>query len=191
MRTALLLLAVAACSTYRGTAHDVDPAKLAREPGWLLLRDVPYVAQQHETECGAAAIGMVVGFWTGKQPQTIVAAFRPVPKEGLAAQRLRDYARDEGLASFVVEGQLADLARELSAGRPVIVGLSKPQSRDRVLDHYEVVIGLHAERKLIVTLDPQDGWRENSVAAFYREWKLAGFTTLVVSAPAGRAARSP
>ena len=178
----LLVLALAACSSYRGTAHDVDPAKLAREPGWLLLRDVPYVAQRGETECGAAALGMVVGFWTGETPQTVVAAFQPVPATGIAAERLRDTARARGLAAFVVEGELQDLANELKAGRPVIVGLSKPQSRDRVLNHYEVVIGIHADRKLIVTLDPQGGWRQNSLEGFYREWKIAGFVTLVISA---------
>jgi len=187
---ALCVLALAACSSYRGSAHDVDPAKLAREPGWVMVRDVPYVKQQAESECGAAAIGMVVGFWTHAAPDAAFAAFRPVPPDGLAAQQLRDYARDHGLAAYVVPGELADIARELKAGRPVIVGLTKPQSRDRVLYHYEVVVGVHGGRQLIVTLDPAEGWRENTVVGFYREWKLAGLVTLVVSA-ADPAARSP
>jgi ABC-type bacteriocin/lantibiotic exporter with double-glycine peptidase domain len=177
----VLLLAVA-CSSYRGTARDVSPAKLAGEPGWVLVRDVPYIAQQTETECGAAAIGMVVSYWTGKQPDSIVAHFRPVSARGIAAGRLRDYAREQGLASFLIEGKVEDLARELKAGRPVLVGLSKPQSRDRVLDHYEVVVGLHGDRQLVVTLDPTGGWRQNSIEGFFREWKLAGFVTLIVSA---------
>jgi len=186
---ALCVLALAACTSYRGTAHDVDPAKLAGEPGWLLVRDVPYLKQQAEAECGAAAIGMVVGFWTHAAPEAAFAAFRPVPADGLAAERLRDYARERGLAAYVVAGELADLAREIKAGRPVIVGLAKPQSRDRVLYHYEVVVGIHGPRQLIVTLDPSEGWRENTVVGLYREWKLAGFVALVVSS-AGPAARS-
>jgi ABC-type bacteriocin/lantibiotic exporter with double-glycine peptidase domain len=180
-----IALLVTACSTYRGTARDVAPAKLAQEPGWVLIRDVPYVAQQGETECGAAALGMVVGFWTGTPPPAVVAAFRPVSERGIAAGRLRDYARAQGLASYLIAGTLEDLARELEAGRPVLVGLSKPQSRRRVLDHYEVVVALHRDRQLIVTLDPSDGWRQNTVEGFFREWKLAGFVTLIVSAPPG------
>jgi len=193
MVRALLLLAIAACSTYRGTAHDVSPAKLASEPGWILIRDVPYVAQQQETECGAAAIGMVVSYWTGMAPQGIVAHFRPVSERGIAAGLLRDYARERGLAAFVIEGTFQDLSRELAAGRPVLVGLSKPQRKDRVLNHFEVVVGLHRDRRLIVTLDPSEGWRQNTVEGFYREWKLAGFVALVVSARPGgsSASRSP
>jgi ABC-type bacteriocin/lantibiotic exporter with double-glycine peptidase domain len=192
MRALIILLALAACSTYRGTARDVSQAKLASEPGWVLVRDVPYVAQQGETECGAAAISMVVSYWTGTQPSSIVAQFRPVSARGIAAGRLRDYARKQGLASFLIEGKVEDLVREVKAGRPVLVGLSKPQSRSRVLDHYEVVVGLNGDRQRIVTLDPSAGWRENTIEGFVREWKLAGFVTLIVSArPAAAASRSP
>ena len=191
MTRALLVLALAACSTYRGTARDVTPATLAAEPGWVLLRDVPYVAQETETECGAAAIGMVVSYWTGQEPRSIVAHFRPVSERGLAAGRLRDYARTQGLASFVIEGKVEDLARELAAGRPVLVGLSKPQTKDRVLDHYEVVVGLHEQRRLIVTLDPSEGWRQNTIDGFVREWKVAGFVTLIVSSRTSLSAQGP
>jgi len=181
---ALITAAGAACSTYRGSAHSVEPASVTAEPGWLLVKDVPYVAQQGETECGAAAIGMVVAYWTGKEPASIVSAFRPVPERGIAAGRLRDYARDQGLAAFVIEGKLDDLAHELAAGRPVIVGLTKLQTKNRALDHYEVVIGLHRERKLILTLDPSGGWRQNTLDGFVREWQLAKFVTLVASSRA-------
>lgn len=178
----LALVALAACSTYRGTARDVSAATIQAEPGWVLVRDVPYVQQQGETECGAAALGMVVSYWTGTKPDAVVTHFRPVSERGIAAGRLRDYARTQGLASYLIEGTVEDLVREIKAGRPVLVGLSKPQSRRRVLDHYEVVVGLHGDRQLVVTLDPEHGWRQNTVQGFMREWKIAGFVTLIVSA---------
>lgn len=192
MRALGLVVAVtlAACSTYRGTARDVSAAQIQAEPGWVLVRDVPYTQQQGETECGAAAISMVVSYWTGANTESIVTAFRPVPERGIAAGRLRDYARTHGLASYLIEGTVEDLVREIKAGRPVLVGLSKPQSRTRVLDHYEVVVGLHGDRQLVVTLDPESGWRQNTVQGFFREWKLAGFVTLIVSARPEPAARS-
>jgi predicted double-glycine peptidase len=176
------LLSASACSTYRGTARDTSPTKLAEEPGWVLLRDVPLVKQETEFECGAAAISMVVSYWTGVEPRRVVAHFRPVGERGIAAGKLRDYAREQGLESFLIEGELQDLANEIKAGRPVLVGVSKPQAKDRVLDHYEVVIGVHRDGKRIVTLDPSEGWRENSLEGFAREWKIAGNVMLVVSA---------
>jgi ABC-type bacteriocin/lantibiotic exporter with double-glycine peptidase domain/predicted small secreted protein len=185
---ALALLTSACTTTYRGTAKDTTPTKLAAEPGWVLMRDVPFVKQETEVECGAAAIGMVVGYWTGQEPRSAFSHFRPVTERGIAAGKLRDYARERGLASFVIEGKLEDIARELDAGRPVLVGLSKPQSKDRVLDHYEVVVGLHRTRKLIATLDPSEGWRENTLDGFMREWKIAGYVTLIVSAKPDAAA---
>jgi len=177
-----LSLVATACSSYRGTARDTSPQQLAREPGWLLVQGVPFAAQETEVECGAAAIGMVVAYWTGQEPRSAFSHFRPVGERGIAAGRLRDYARERGLASYVIEGKAEDLVRELEAGRPVLVGLSKPQSRDRVLDHYEVVVGLHRDKRRIVTLDPAEGWRENSLDGFAREWHLAGYVTLIVSA---------
>ena len=179
MKHACVLLLAAACSTSHG--RDVSAAKLATEPGWIFIRGVPYVAQQHETECGAAAIGMVIAYWTGKDGTASLTHFRPVSERGIAAGRLRDHAREQGLASFVIEGKLDDISREIRAGRPVLVGLGKPQRSDYVLYHYEVVVGFHPERKLVVTLDPEHGYRQSSLDSFFREWKIAGFVTLVVS----------
>lgn len=189
MRAVVVLLVTAACSSYVGTARDTTPSKLAAEPGWTLVRDVPYVAQQTETECGAAAIGMVVAYWTGAPGASVMAQLRPVPKTGIAAGTLRDVARARGLASFVIAGELADLTRELAAGRPVLVGLVKPQRR-AAFNHYEVVVGVHRERALVVTLDPAEGWRQNTLEGFLAEWKAAKNVTLIVSAPpAPQAAR--
>jgi ABC-type bacteriocin/lantibiotic exporter with double-glycine peptidase domain len=190
MRTIVLVVAlVTACSSYRGTAVDTSPAKLAREPGWVLLQGVPYVKQDTEYECGAAAISMVMSYWTGVDTRSVVAHFRPVSERGIAAGKLRDYARDQGLASYVIEGDFKDIVRELEAGRPVLVGLIKPQSRNRGLAHYEVVVGLNRERQRIVTLDPAEGWRENTLDGFAHEWVVAGRVTLIVSAKPEAASR--
>jgi ABC-type bacteriocin/lantibiotic exporter with double-glycine peptidase domain len=179
-----LVPAMMACTSYRGSARPVAPSELATEPGWILIRDVPYVAQVGESECGAASVAMVVSYWTGAAPASVVAAFQPVPASGLSAARLRDYARARGLASFVIAGTFKDLERELAAGRPVLVGLSKPMARKKVLDHYEVVVGLHRARRLVITLDPSEGWQQNTMEGFAREWQLAKFVTVVVSARA-------
>ena len=182
-RAAVVSLAAltAACTGYTGSARDFSPARLSSEPGWVALRGVPLERQVEEADCGAAAIAMVIAYWTGAAPRAIAAALRPAPERGIAAGRMRDLARRRGLAAFIVRGELADLEREIAAGRPVVVGLVKPHGK-RVLTHYEVVVGLHRQKKLVVTLDPASGWRENAVGAFLAEWDPSKRLALVVSA---------
>jgi ABC-type bacteriocin/lantibiotic exporter with double-glycine peptidase domain len=181
VQVALALAFALACASYTGTARDVAPSVLDDDPGWIAVRDVSYLAQQSDADCGAAAIAMVVSYWTGIAAGELAAALRPVPARGIKAGRLREFARERGLASFLIAGELDDLARELSRGRPVLVGLVKPQ-RKGTLDHYEVVVGLHRARGQIITLDPAAGWRRNTIEGFLAEWQPAGRLTLIVSA---------
>lgn len=178
---ALLLVAAGCASGYTGEARDFSPSRLS-EPGWVAVRGVPVEPQLGEADCGAAAIAMVIAYWTGGEPRTIAAVLRPAPDSGIAAGRMRDLARGRGLAAFIVRGQLADLEREVAAGRPVVVGLVKPYGNKKVLTHYEVVVGLNRQEKLVVTLDPAAGWRQNGLAAFLREWEPSKRLALVVSA---------
>jgi ABC-type bacteriocin/lantibiotic exporter with double-glycine peptidase domain len=180
MRGAPLLLVLAvACRSYLGTAHDVSP-RVLDEPGWLRVHGVQFLPQRSESDCGAAAIGMVVGFWTRTPPDTIAATLRPAPAAGIKAARLREVARSRALAAYVIAGEVADLERELAAGRPVLVGMVKPHRKES-LDHYEVVIALHRERRLVITLDPAEGMRENTLDGFVAEWQATGKVTIVVS----------
>jgi ABC-type bacteriocin/lantibiotic exporter with double-glycine peptidase domain len=183
-----LLAASTGCvsySTYTGSATAFAPAQLEREPGWLAVRNVPVVKQQSEIDCGAAAIAMVVTYWTTEPAARLLAELRPVRKPGLEAGRLRDFARRRDLAAYLVSGQVADLERELAAGRPVLVGLVKPQ-RKGALTHYEVVVGFNRQKGIVVTLDPARGWRQNDLRGFLAEWKPAANLALVILGPTTR-----
>jgi hypothetical protein len=180
---ALIVIALlcGGCASYLGSAHDL-PSDRLREPGWVAVHDVPFVAQRAESDCGAAAIAMLVGYLTGLDPAPLADTLRPVPARGLAAGRLRDFARDRGLASFLIHGELRDLDTELTAGRPVLVGLVKPY-REGALTHYELVIAIDHQGGRIATLDPAHGLRANSVSGFVAEWRAAGFLTIVAARP--------
>jgi len=177
---ALVCVGAAGCASYAGTARDIAPATLDREPGWLQVRGVAFLPQVAESDCGAAAVDMVVSYWKDSRPGAVAATLRPAPARGLAAARLRDAARAHGLASFVIPGQLADLEHEIERGRPVLVGLVKPQ-RKGALTHYEVVVGLHRARRIVVTLDPAEGLRQNSYDGFLAEWQPAGRLAVIVA----------
>lgn len=177
------LLALAACSSYRGSARDFAPARLAQEPGWLSVRAPGARRQRAENECGLVAAAMLLDYW--QRPVTLPqlrAEAGPLPDRGIRAGRLRELVRARGLKAFLIHGRISDLERELARGRPVLVGLVKLYGRTG-LAHYELVVAIHRRRQIIVTLDPAAGWRENSFRGFLAEWKPSRNLTLVALPP--------
>jgi ABC-type bacteriocin/lantibiotic exporter with double-glycine peptidase domain len=169
----VLVLAGAACAT--GQARPFSPSRFDREPGWTAVRGVPLVLQRDRYDCGAAATSMVLAFW--RRPETVaeLRAESGVPKDrGLTAGWLRDHLRERGLAAYLVEGTVDDLAAELDAGHPVMVGVVRGK-----LAHYQVVIGLDRRRGVLVVMDSIGGWLEMPIATFERTWTPARKLTLV------------
>ena len=189
----VLTLAIAAPACYSGTAQSIPASSmtaLARDPDWAIVSDVPFVRQQTARDCGPAALAMVL------------AHFRVPPARGattslaggdVRAGTLRDVARASGLDAFAVSGTFADLFAQVAKGRPVIVGLAKPLALTggRALAHYEVVIGLNRSRRLILSLDPAVGVRENTFEGFAREWAPTKQVTIVAFPRTDGMARSP
>jgi len=177
----LLLMCAAGAGCYTGSARGVAGLPdLERSPGWVVVRGVPFVHQQSDADCGAAAMAMALSYWG--QPVTLeaVVAARPPHDGGIAAGELRDLARARGLQAFLVPGTFVDLDTQLRRGRPVVVGLAKPITGNRALQHYEVVIGLNRTERRVLTWDPAQGLRENSVEGFAREWIPAHQLALIL-----------
>jgi ABC-type bacteriocin/lantibiotic exporter with double-glycine peptidase domain len=191
---------LSASSCYTGTAHAISPrevaARAAADPGWLIVGNVPLIRQRSDADCGSAAAAMVLSYWSAPATVAELDARDPVAAEhGWRAGELRALLRQRGFDAFVISGRLEDLAHELRQGRPVVVGVVKRYRGERALAHYEVVIGVHPARGRILTLDPADGWRENTLEGFDREWGPSDRTTLVVlprrQRDAASAQRSP
>lgn len=180
---AVALLALG-CSPYRGAAHAVAANELQADGGWGRVPLVPPVYQRGTKDCGAAALSAVLRYWRESDASDlhrIDAALRESPAEGLRAGALSDYARDHGFHSFVFEGEIADLRHEIREGRPVIVGVHQELSSREFLAHYQVVVGFHEKRGLVLVFDPARGMLENPVGTFEQEWERAGRLTLVVA----------
>jgi predicted double-glycine peptidase len=182
--TTLTLLAALAsgCASYQGESKSADPARVESEAGWLAIADFPEVRQSGDDDCGAAALGAVLRYWGRPvSPAVIEKELAPVADRGVRAGDLQRYAEGHGFSAFTFSGTLADLERELAAARPVIVGTVKRLSDERGLAHYEVVLGYHPGRRLVLTLDPARGFRETPLRAFEEEWARSERLTLVVS----------
>jgi ABC-type bacteriocin/lantibiotic exporter with double-glycine peptidase domain len=180
---ALALLSASGC--YAGTARAISPrdvaAEIAADPGWLVVENVPLIRQRSDADCGTAAAAMVLSYWSAPTTVAELDARDPfAAAHGWRAGQLRALLREKGFDAFVISGRLEDLAHELRQGRPVVVGMVKHYRGERGVAHYEVVIGVHPARRRILTLDPADGWRENTLEGFDSEWGLSDRTTLVV-----------
>ena len=177
--SAVALLGALLTGCYTGSARGFDPADLDGDPGWIAARGVPMVLQEGDFDCGAAALAMVLSYWGVPATRQEVFEACGAPSGGIRAADLREFARKKGLKAFVFEGKPEDFEKELSKRRPVIVGMVKPHATF-ALTHYEVVVGLHPRRGIVVTLDPAGGWRQNTVEGFLKEWQLARNLTMVV-----------
>ncbi len=175
-----LLGCLLACGCYLGSARSATPADLGADEGWERIEGVPEVRQVARQDCGAAALAMVLGYWKRTVTRDdISAANPPAPERGISAAALRDVARRQGLAAFVIPGQFGDLERELQRRHPILVGVVKRYGR-RAYPHYEVVVGMSRRTQRILTLDPADGLRVDSREGFAAEWAAAKQVTLIV-----------
>jgi ABC-type bacteriocin/lantibiotic exporter with double-glycine peptidase domain len=183
-RLALLLctlVGLSACQlSYTGGARAVTPAELG--DGWYRATSTPVVRQHHETDCGLAALAMVAGAWGQRWSVDDLNRQAPPTERGVKLGALRDLARSRGLEAYAIKGTPNDLQRELSSGRPVLLGLILPYDRKRNASHYEVAVAMNPRDGTVVTIDPASGeWRKRSKQVLDLEWKSAGFATLVVT----------
>src|SRR3954471_7177721 len=95
--SSLLSIGGLAAGCYAGAAHDVSPGVVAGEPGWTMVRGVPFVHQERQKDCGAAALAMVLSYWSIPTGPSQIAAVDPASdRDGLRAGQLRDWARGHG-----------------------------------------------------------------------------------------------
>ncbi len=178
-----LALLGAAPACYTGSARDVSSQwveKARADASWQIVGNVPFVAQKSDSDCGPAALSMVLAHFGVSASLDQLTALKPPSEGGVRAGALRDVARDKGLEAFVVSGSLNDLVTQIERGRPVLVGLAKPMVGSRALAHYEVVVGINRPKKLILSLDPSRGPRQNTLEGFAREWVPTHQVTIVI-----------
>lgn len=180
LAVALFGAACAGGGYYRGTARDVMPASLTAERGWVTVKGLELIWQKKESDCGVAALAMMMKHWS--KPVTTDEILQRIPvkdKERIPAGALREFARQRGLQAFIIKGEMGDLIQEVGANRPVMVGLVQVHG-DRALPHYEVVAGINVTGKRVLLFDPARGYREDGFEGFTREWEPAGRMAMVI-----------
>jgi len=145
---------------------------------WL---DVPFV-KQDKNACGAASIAMVMQYWQ-QHGQPALADARQIQRalyshegQGIYADDLERYLKQQGFQTFAFQGAWEDLREHLEKGRPLIVALKT--GRDDL--HYVVVTGLDWQQDVLLKNDPAERkLLKQSRASFEKEWKAAANWTLL------------
>lgn len=171
---AALPAAAAGCAPF-GASVAADPGSHRDDPDWTHATNFSPVSQEGRNDCGAAALSAVLSRWNLSAPPGEILDLCGPGSEGIRAGDLREFALDRGLRARLFRADAADLEHELSNGRPVLVGLAEGGRR-----HYEVVAGLHAASRRLLTLDPAQGWREWSWEDFDAVWSGSGRAALAV-----------
>jgi ABC-type bacteriocin/lantibiotic exporter with double-glycine peptidase domain len=149
------------------------------------VTDVRLVLQDGRSDCGVAALAMMLGHWNRATDATVVRAAvgPPSSADGVSAGRLRDVAQARGLDAFLIEGTRDDLVHEIERGRPGLVGVIKVLG-GKPYPHYELLTAINPETGRVLLADPGDGWHEEPWSRFELRWAAARHLSLVVMARA-------
>lgn len=142
---------------------------------WL---DVPFVKQE-ANGCGAAAIAMVMRYWSREDadPHRIYQALYSQEVQGIRGEDVERFLRSAGFQTFVFRGDWQDLEQHLAKGRPLMVCLREGRTGPL---HYVVVAGVDARQNVVLVNDPA---RRKLIklerGMFEKDWTGAGRWTLL------------
>lgn len=180
----LCAVVVPACAG-RAAGEPVEPGSLDKAGGWLATPTVPHL-RADRGDGGPAALAMLLGYW--KRPTAVAdvasACSETTHSGNTRADDLRTFAAERGFAAFLFQGELDIIQHELTAGRPVVVGLVERQGLIRYRGRYALVVGYHPARHRVVTLDAEHGHVEQSLESFADAWEPSQRLLLVVIPPA-------
>lgn len=169
------------CAARGSTPRSAAAPDLGAEKNWIVVPGVKMVQAQSDADCGAAALRMVLAKWSPElDGDEVTRALGPVDStSGYRAGMLRNVARANGLQSFVIEGQVADLLHEVRLGRPVIVGVVTTRL-GRAFTHYQVVAGAEDSGQRLLIADPRGTWTRVDKDELMAGWRPTGQVAVVV-----------
>ena len=158
--------------------------------------DVPFTRQE-KNGCGSASVWMLMEYW-GKSPSAVDAIHRTLySKEagGIFASDIERFLGGKGFRTASFAGNWADLAENVSKGRPLMVSI-EANSRGTPL-HYVLVVGVDEALEAVLVNDPaQRKLLPMARSDFERRWDAMNRWTLLAipegsAAPATRSRPAP
>jgi predicted double-glycine peptidase len=156
----------------------------ASAPGlWI---DVPFVKQEAKG-CGAAAISMVMQYWSASgheahaetaEPGRIMSELFVEGSNGIRGSDMRRYFEEHGYRAFAFRGSWEDLSAHLEKGRPLVVSIGDRRSRGPL--HYVVVAGMDPVNGFVYVNDPAERkMLRMERSTFLKKWRGMDYWTLL------------
>ncbi len=170
----VLLLAVmsaSSCASLQRVGYSVRGYD-ETTPGYL-----DPVRQSGSNTCAAACLASVLSHWGHHTDEKqIINALGPPPPEGYKLGEIRDYAKDNGFAGFIISADIEFLKSQTGLMRPVIVVL-----RQMGLNHTVVVLEITPDSSVII-MDPALGETVRMRAeSFVEQWGKMGSPALIIA----------
>ena len=183
LRLAALLGLTVLLSACAGRAPLLpDTASLAHLPDQVLLRDVPFHAQD-EYQCGPASLAMVLNHRAvAATPDALKDRVYLPERQGTLQVEMVSAARERDLLVYPLDKTLEAVMTELDAGNPVLVMQNLafnwyPQW------HYAVVIGYDLPARQMIVHSGLNAAQREPFELFMRTWSRADYWARVTLPP--------
>ncbi|MEM9628242.1 MAG: PA2778 family cysteine peptidase [Pseudomonadota bacterium] len=175
----LLAFSLVACARLEPPAPTIGAGDLAPH---VLLTSVPFHPQATRSDCGPAALAMMLG-WSGIEtdPVTLAPAVYTPGREGTLQSDIVQASRRAERLALKVEN-FSDLLAELEAGNPVLVLQNLGLERWPVW-HYAVAIGYDLESATLFLHSGREARHALGFSAFEASWESSERWGLTVTRP--------
>lgn len=175
----LIVAGLAACTHASGPRPDLDMTGLSSVAS---LTSVPFHPQAERTDCGPAALAMMLG-WTGldTDPKALAPAVYTPAREGTLQADIIQATRRAGRLAIPVR-DLRELLAELDAGNPVLV-LQNLGLQRWPLWHYAVAVGYDLNSATLFLHSGRKARLATSFSDFEASWRSSKRWALTITRP--------
>lgn len=155
-------------------------SNIVRNPAaYFYIKDVPFFPQERY-HCGPSSLASIMNFYGASVSEEDIAKeiYNPALNGALSMDMLI-YARKKGFDAAYYKGSMADLKRQISAGRPVIVFLDFGYDFYPVR-HYMPAIGYNDEAGYLIANSGKEKDKNFSYKEIEAAWERTGFGTILI-----------
>ena len=172
-----LCILLGGCASIPQSVLELEPDAAAVE-----LTDTPFFAQERY-QCGPAALATVLEFsGASVDVDDLIQSVYVPGRQGSFQVELLAATRMSGRLPYVIDGTLASLYKELSAGRPVLV-LQNLGVQAIPRWHYAVVVGIDPIAEEITLRSGADRRRITPTKTFLHTRRRGGYWGMVALPP--------